>query len=347
MIDLARLWCVIVVAACTTSPKPPVAHATSPRTPLDEARAYERGAGVARDYRAAADIYRTACRDGRGEVEACGALIRAGMRGRGVDIDHAALGALATRTCLAQHDPFSCVVADLSSGSEKDLPPEVMDAVKAALSPLPTCDAAHASACWMLLIGAGFPGSDGTSAEERRRSIRHQACVLGIVQGCVELVSYSEGDDEPEVADASRRLVAACDGGDADACEAAPGRAPLAPTALCAANDYEACARAACLGDARLETATSHGARIDDCERVRTKANALGPQAVLRALVDLRDRMCACTSAPCAEKLEDDHEKLMQRLAREETSRASPDVAARSALAEQQYAACRAKLGVP
>jgi len=343
-----RLWCVIVVAACSPSPKPPLGHATPARTPLDEARAYERGAGVPRDYRAAADVYRTACQDGHGEAEACGALIRAGMRGRGVEVDRAGLAALATKTCLAQRDPFSCVVADLASGSENDLPPKVMDAVKAALDPLPTCDAAHASACWMLLIGAGFPGSDGTSAEERRRSIRHQACVLGIVQGCVELVSYGTDADEPEMADASRRLVAACDAGDADACEVAPGRAPIAPTTLCAASDYEACARAACLGDPRLERATSHGASVDNCERVRGKANALGPQAVLRALVDLRDRMCACTNAPCAEAVQDEHDKLMQELARDEARNASSrDVAARSTQAEQQYAACRAKLSGP
>jgi len=272
MIAFARVWCVLAVAACSASPQrqPQLAHATPSRSPLDEARAYERGAGVARDYRAAAEIYRTACRDGHGEVEACGALIRAGMRGRGLDVDRAALAALATKTCVAQHDPFTCVIADLASTSEKDLPPEVMDAVKASLSPLPTCDAAHASACWMLLIGAGFPGSDGSSAEERRKRIRHEACTLGIVQGCVELASYSEADDDDAaVTDARKRLVVACDAGDADACEVAPGRAPIPPTALCAANDYEACAKATCLGDARAATAASHGVQIDDCDRVR------------------------------------------------------------------------------
>ena len=46
-------------------------------TPLQQATAYEHGAGVARDYHAAAEIYRAACEQGRGQVSACGALLRA------------------------------------------------------------------------------------------------------------------------------------------------------------------------------------------------------------------------------------------------------------------------------
>jgi len=275
MIWLGRVCVVIAVTACGTPAKPSIGHTAPPRSPLEEARAFERGAGVARDYRAAADVYRTACRDGEGDVEACGALLRATMRGRGVDVDRAAIGALAAKVCVARRDPFTCVVADLASTSENDLPPDVMAAVKASMTPLPTCEAGHTSACWTLLIGAGFPGSDGSSAEARRHALRHQACTLGIVEGCVELVEYNSGDDDPEVVDARQRLVVACDAGDADACEVAPGRKPIAPSALCTANDYQACAKLTCLRDASATNATSHGARVDDCERVRAPAPQL------------------------------------------------------------------------
>src|ERR1700755_3298125 len=54
-------------------------------SPLERARAYERGAGVARDYAAAVAIYAQACRDGLGDPVACNRLVDAAAAGRGFD----------------------------------------------------------------------------------------------------------------------------------------------------------------------------------------------------------------------------------------------------------------------
>src|SRR5262245_24564241 len=66
---------------------------------VEQAHVYERGAGVARDYRAAADLLRAACDGGRGDVLACGAWLRAGWRARGTDRDMPSMHALATKIC--------------------------------------------------------------------------------------------------------------------------------------------------------------------------------------------------------------------------------------------------------
>ena len=89
-----------VVIACSghrTNPEVANHPATPPGSPIERAHAYERGAGIGRDYRAAAELYRTACDDGRGDVAACGALIRAGLRARGTDFNKIALRDFAAR----------------------------------------------------------------------------------------------------------------------------------------------------------------------------------------------------------------------------------------------------------
>ncbi|HTR49163.1 MAG TPA: hypothetical protein VMJ10_00570, partial [Kofleriaceae bacterium] len=145
VVSIALVACGPQATAPVIAPSPKRAPAASP---FERAHAYERGAGVRRDYRAAAEIYRQACDDGRGDISACGAYIRAAMTGRGADSDRYATSRLATKTCTSRRDAFACVVADLTSYDEKSLPPEVMDAVKAAIEAMPACDDAHVDACW-------------------------------------------------------------------------------------------------------------------------------------------------------------------------------------------------------
>jgi TPR repeat protein len=233
---------------------------------IERAHAYERGTGVGRDYRAAAELYRAACDDGRGNIAACGALIRAGMRSRGTDFNNVALQALATKICVDRRDVFCCVAADMLSGNERDIPEPVMAVIKDVITNLPECDAAHQSVCEARLLVGGLDFSDGTTAELRRAELDDQLCSVGIVEGCRAVVQSSHQSAQ-KVADARLRLTAACDAGDADACIASPDRKPIPLKELCAANDYKACAAAGCRGDAQAtKLAASHGVVVGDCD---------------------------------------------------------------------------------
>jgi hypothetical protein len=74
-----RLVVLAVVAACGSPPPP----STPPRvlTPLERARVYELAS--ARDYARAAEIYATACADGKGDLPACRKLVEVLVDGRG------------------------------------------------------------------------------------------------------------------------------------------------------------------------------------------------------------------------------------------------------------------------
>lgn len=276
-----RGWYGTVIAgaavACGGHPvKPEVANHTGTPvgTPIERAHAYERGIGVPRDYRAAAELYRAACDDGRGDVAACGALIRAVMRRRGADPDGALL-ALASRICVDRRDAFACLAAGMEYGSERDTPEPLMTVTQDVLTHLPECDAAHRDACEAHMLLSVFDISDSSGASRRRHEFHLQLCSLGFVEGCKEILLQlryrrgftDEADAEVEQgADARRRLAAACDAGDADACVASPDRKPIPPKELCAANDYQACGAAGCLGDApAARLAASHGVR-GDCD---------------------------------------------------------------------------------
>jgi hypothetical protein len=230
---------------------------------MEQARAYELGSHGPRDYHAAAEIYRTSCNGGEGDIEACGVLIRAALHSRGTDLDKATVMELASKICVARRDPFACVIADVLSPSEAVLPPEVMAAVKEALATPPPCDATHVNGCWAAIVAGSFGRSDGSSAEARREEQEQHVCSLGIIEGCIELVRYAR--DRDAQADARHRVAAACDTGDADACEAIERR--IDPKTLCAANDYDACGLLGCAGDeAAAELADAHGADVR-CDR--------------------------------------------------------------------------------
>ncbi|HTR53385.1 MAG TPA: hypothetical protein VMJ10_21975, partial [Kofleriaceae bacterium] len=134
-----------------------------------------------------------------------------------------------------------------------------------------------------------------------REELAHTACVAGIVESCAQLVRYHDRHRfRDDISDAERRLVVACDAGEADACEDAPDRNPVPAKDLCAAADYAACAKLGCLGDRAAEQlATAHHVAANDCERVRAEANAPSPEAVIAKLAELRDQICACKDTAC------------------------------------------------
>jgi TPR repeat protein len=235
--------------------------AAPPATPIERAHAYERGTGVPRDYRAAAELYRAACDNGRGDVAACGALLRASFRSRGTEFNKRALQVFASKICVDRRDAFCCVAADLLSEYERDIPEPVMAVIKSVLDDMPECDAAHLSACEARLLASVLDFSDSSAGQARRKEFHRQLCTLGFVEGCQEIT---------EDADARRRLAAACDAHDADACAASPDRKPISPRELCAANDYEACGALGCRGDAQAaDLATGHGIDLQhDCDRL-------------------------------------------------------------------------------
>jgi hypothetical protein len=273
---------------------------------VEQAHAYERGAGVARDYRAAAELLRAACDGGRGDVLACGEWIRAGLRARGTDRDRPSFQALATKICVDRRDPFGCVMTGLLSGREADIPKPVMNVMEDVLAHLQPCDAAHPSECQAAMFGSALSFSDGTAAQARRLEREEQLCGAGIVSGCVELQRMSLASAEA-IANAKRRLQAACDAGDADACEEAPDRTGVALKELCAASDYEACGAVGCRGDAQAAAlATSHGVLQTECDRLgrpRRAESAARGSATLAKLSEFKNQMCACRDKACANRV--------------------------------------------
>jgi hypothetical protein len=258
----------VAIAACggrevtNHAARPPARPAAAPpATPIERAHAYERGTGVPRDYRAAAELYRAACDNGRGDVAACGALLRASFRSRGTEFNRVALQGFASKICVDRRDAFCCVAASLLSYSERDIPEPVMTVIKSVLEDLPECDAAHLSACEARMLGSVLDFSDSSAGQARRKAFHRQLCSLGFVEGCQAI---------SEDADARRRLAAACDAHDADACAASPDRKPISPRELCAANDYEACGALGCRGEAQAaDLAAGHGIDLhNDCARL-------------------------------------------------------------------------------
>jgi hypothetical protein len=276
-------------------------------SPVEQAHAYERGAGLARDYRAAAELFRAACDAGRGDVLACGEWIRAGLRSRGTKLDRPAIQALATKICVDRRDAFGCVVTDLLSAKEAEIPKPVMDVIKDVLAHLQPCDAAHPSECQAAMLGSALDFSGGSTAQARRLDLEERLCSAGIVAGCVEL-RHAAGASTEAVADAGRRLQAACDAGDADACAAAPDRAEFPLKQLCAASDYEACGALGCRGDAEAAAlASRQGVLASECGRLGrpTRAESAGrARTTLAKLTEFKNQMCACRDRACIDRVQ-------------------------------------------
>ena len=256
-----------LASACAEAP--PIAHrATVPDGSfVARARAYERGAGVPRDYRDAAEIYRTAC-DG-GAAAACDELLHAQLASRGVTFDQPAIHGFARRRCDAHQALYPCLIATLLENDEHAHVAAVA-AVYAALRADPAvCNAAAPGPCYAALLADQLSLVDSVDLPARPRDDEVRACAADIVDACVALVQRAARQDanaaesflpplpaDPSatassavVVEARHRLQRACDAGDADACAAAPDRAPIPAAQLCAAFDYGACAELGCHGD--------------------------------------------------------------------------------------------------
>lgn len=180
---------------------------------LEEARSLELGRGVNRDYEAAARRYAEACDGGRGDVDACNRLDTLARKHRGTALDASADArshVLCTRGIQRYCDGSAAEGTSCAEGN--------WEACRKALA-ISGCETQPTAACF----------------DELARRERHGMPPM-----------YGRGGD---VAQDARRLFVACDEGDVDACAQLPGReVPLA--ARCRANDYQACHRLACEGDA-------------------------------------------------------------------------------------------------
>lgn len=294
--------------------------APSSASALEQARVYERGTGVARDYHAAAEVYRTACDNGHGNVAACGALIRAQLRARGVEAGRSASRALADAVCLERRDPFACVAADLLADHKAAMPQALRDAINDVTSDLEPCDIVHLSECQARLLA---DQDDGRLTGRRRSQLRLQSCRVGIVEGCAAILQHARGADHRELAEAGRQLQTACDVHDADACAAAPDRAPVPPHDLCMAADYEACAALGCQGDAAArQRAASHGVDVTNCHRFDKQPERSRSEEAIAKMAEFKDKMCVCVDKACADRVTED----MTRWGQEQAGRVDLDV---------------------
>ncbi len=316
---------------------------------LQRAAAYEHGAGVQRDYAAAAEIYRVACDQGRGEVSACGALIRAQLRARGVAFDRAATATLAGQICLERRDPFSCVAADLLSGGERDIAEPLHGVIMDVVSHLEPCNIAHLSECHAMQIATGLDVSGSSGAERRHHDFAMQICRLDIVDACIEIVKRRPRGEGSQVAEAEHRLQVLCDAGDADACFEAQARKEIPLRALCAAHDYGACA---CTDDAAaVEDAKRHGASRCDRERQSRAQRDEFRRSSRTQLTVFRDQICACTDQACVERVTQAMTKWSQEVARftfdDESDAPSEDEAKVQAANTEAVTKCLTRLMPP
>ena len=210
---------------------------------------YERGDGVPRDYRRAAELLARSCADGRGVAAACRRLAIARTQGRGVA---QGLDVIALLTLACERGDW------LACGLPIPFDP---DDARAA------CARGRHDAC-LAVAGLSAWSQSGTAQEERRRYFL-EACRAGILEGCHYLSGPGAGSEE-ESQFVRAKLTTACRRGDADACAAID--TPLPDRALCDAGDYQACGRLGAAGDAAaLELACQYQVR-DACERIALAA---------------------------------------------------------------------------
>lgn len=186
---------------------------------LEQAGRYERGDGVARDFRRAAALLEQSCDHGRGNASACRRLAVAQWRGRGVP-KQALVGALLRHAC-ERGDWLACGVYT------------PFDEAKARAA----CDGSEPEACVALASLRVF--SQSGEVEFERLEFLARACERSVLEGCFQLVEWLGDQAAAEAPDAVERIRAECKRGDVDACAAAG--TPIPPRELCAAGDLEAC----------------------------------------------------------------------------------------------------------
>lgn len=236
----------LLVVGCHGS-QPVVASRFDPTA----AERYERGDGVARDFRAAAKLYADACHAGCGDLTACHGLLELAIANRGITPTLADLP-IAARMCK-RGDATACISLgllgfDRGVAIPKELPCKPGDHIG--------CEAAM----WMdnrISLAPNDGPPEPLTADELRHDMTGpaaQLCSEGVAGGCIDLVGlcndracidrraaflHDAGVDPAPLRAAWQAVDRACTGGDVDACETA-GR-PLPKAELCTAGDYDAC----------------------------------------------------------------------------------------------------------
>lgn len=219
------------------------------RSELDLADRYQRGDGVPRDFRKAAEILERRCDDGRGDLAACARFAAAVIDARGVSRDRDLVD-LAVRACrrgawLLCGEPIASL----------DVP-----AAERA------CERGQPEACLAVANGPGRSEGDLIELVER-------ACDGGVLTACLQIVQTASAHDAAAAERARRHASTQCDRGDVDACIAV-GR-PIDPRVRCDAGDYAACATAAG-DDVALTVACDHGV-LAGCELLAFGARDADP----------------------------------------------------------------------
>jgi hypothetical protein len=206
----------------------------------DEALRYERGNGVARDYTRAAQIYEKRCDQGHGDLVACRKLFTAIVKNRGEPRDRRPDVGWLVRGCQ-RGDWLSCV---------STLVPYDFEKADAA------CEKGNPAACVAAMRGAITTQSGTVEFQDHERLER--ACDGALTEACILILATPRSESQSVRPEVVRRVESACRLGDADACDAL--KQPIAPSELCRANDFQACAAAGLAGDAvALERACVHG----------------------------------------------------------------------------------------
>jgi TPR repeat protein len=270
-----KAWLLVLAACGSTPPKPAPAHHAAPAvSQVERGLDFERGRGVARDYRKAVAVYREACRDGCGELASCQRLFKRAAVDRGIVIEGREMATLASRLC-DRHDMNGCI-ASLLMGVRDD----TAIIKRGPEAGLKACEAGDLGACQLIELSAGFNFGGSSTVEDRGHRAEEKACQLGDLDGCVERMKHelnacgeqdasacieaklamlrtgwgTSADDQKQFDEMAGELraiahttITACTDGDADACEAIHRDLPRAQ--LCDAGNYDACRKLAESGD--------------------------------------------------------------------------------------------------
>lgn len=248
---VAAAFTVLAATACCAG-----ANRGSSQRDVDLADRYERGDGVPRDFRRAAELLERSCDGGRGVPSACRRLAIARARGRGVPVDRR-FGALLTTACERGDWP--------ACGG-----PVRFDEAKARAA----CTARSQEAC--LAVAKHLAWSQSGTAQDERWGYIDAACRAGVLEGCHALAAVGLEPGAEGASIATEKLAAACRRGDVDACKDVG--TPIEPRELCAAVDYGACAVVGAAGDdAALERACDDGAVLTACEQIAFRARDADP----------------------------------------------------------------------
>jgi TPR repeat protein len=263
-------WLLFALALASTTCSKPDREAAVAK---ELAMIYERGDGAPRDYTMANQIHQKLCADGRGDLVACRRLVENHTRHRG-ELDDPRVDVWKLLTLACQGGDW------LSCGAY--IPFDEAAALAA-------CESDQPAAC-LAINSMHFMSQSGTLEQEDAER-RRRACRGGVLEACLEIVTYAGYADEAPPEEAAAAVTAACDQGDADAC-AALGK-PIDPAELCRANDYEACAIAGASDPGPLAKACDHDV-LEACESLAFAARDADPPDP--RVVEYFDRACKLKS---------------------------------------------------